>query len=55
MVSGALAKILFDMGATHSFIVYNFMLEIGLRPDYLWVPLTISTPVGMSVIFDSVS
>lgn len=50
LVSGVLAKILYDLGATYPFIAYHSMVEIGLRQYSLWVQLAISTLVGISVV-----
>jgi hypothetical protein len=54
LVNGALAKIFFDSGASHSFVARSFMLAIGLQPENLWVPLEISLTVGRPVLLDSV-
>ena len=54
LVNGALAKILFDSGASHSFIARSFMHDIGLHLENLWVPLEISLPVRRPVLLDSV-
>ena len=54
LINGRLAKILFDSGATHSFIASSFMMDIGLKAELLWVPLEISSPVGRTVFLDRV-
>jgi hypothetical protein len=52
LVNDRLARIMFDSGATHSFIVHSFMLELGLRPERLEISLVISTPIGRSIVLD---
>ena len=52
LVNDKLARIMFDSGATHSFIAHSFMIEIGLRPERLRISLAISTPVGRKIILD---
>ena len=53
LVNGHYARILFDSGATHSFIARDFMLEVGLVAERVLVPLEISTPIGRSIILDT--
>ena len=50
LVNGFLAKILFDSGASHSFIARSFMIDIGLIAEHLWILLEISLPVGRLVL-----
>ena len=50
LVNDCHARIMFDSGATHSFIARKFMLAIGLRPESLPIPLEISTPIGRVVL-----
>ena len=42
------AKILFDSGASHSFISHAFMGRLQLMPDILPYPLAVATPLGDS-------
>ena len=46
------AKILFDSGASHSFISHSFMLSLHLLPEYLAVPLSVATPLGDASTLD---
>ena len=41
-------KILFDSGASHSFISHSFMLTIHIVPEILATPLSVATPLGDS-------
>ena len=50
LVNDCHARIMFDSGATHSFIARKFMIAIGLRPESLPIPLEISTPIGRVVL-----
>lgn len=52
LVNGKLAKILFDLGDTHSFVVNGFMVEIALWPEYFWVPLEIARTYSRSFALD---
>jgi len=45
-VSGRVARVLFDCGATHSFISEKFAGELGRTPELLTVCLEVSTPMG---------
>ena len=49
------AKILFDSGASHSFISQSFMLRLWLVPGTLDTPLFVATPLGVSTFLDLVS
>ena len=53
MVNNSYARILFDSGATHSFIARDFMIEVGLVTKRVLVPLEISTPIGRSIVLDT--
>ena len=46
------AKILFDSGASHSFISHSFMMLLHLLPTYLDMPLSVATPLGESSTLD---
>ena len=48
------AKILFDSGASHSFISHSFMILLHLLPEYLGVPLSVATPLGESSTLDMI-
>lgn len=43
--------ILFNSGATHSFIVQDYVVALKLAPKVLRVPLRIYLPVGRDVMF----
>ena len=40
------ARILFDSGASHSFISHSFMCRLHLSPKVLDIRLSIATPLG---------
>ena len=44
-----LVKVLFDTGATHSFITSKMVKELGLIPERLSIPLAVSTPSGITL------
>lgn len=48
-VFNSLAKVLFDTGATHSFISTTMVKQLGLEPECLNTPLAVGTPLGSSV------
>jgi len=48
------ARILFDSGASHSFISRAFMCLLGLAPAVLKDPLSVATPLGESSVLDRV-
>ena len=48
------ATVLFDTGASHSFISSAFASGLGLEVDYLGSTLTVDTPVGGLVPLDRV-
>ena len=52
LVNSFPAKILFDSGASHSFISHSFMLALHLLPEYLDMPLSVATPLGDSSTLD---
>ena len=41
------ARVLFDSGASHSFIVASVVIELGLEVEALEEPLYVSSPLGM--------
>ncbi|XP_050233246.1 uncharacterized protein LOC126681739 [Mercurialis annua] len=43
------ALVLYDPGATHSFVSPSFASKLGVQPAYLKNPLSVATPVGESV------
>ena len=43
------AKVLFDTGASNSFIAIKTVQELGLRPQALEVPLNVVSPLGVSI------
>lgn len=52
LANDQLARVMFDSGATHSFIDHNFILELGFQLKCLDLPLQIAIPVGRSIIID---
>ena len=48
------AKILFDSGASHSFVSHSFMSRLQLTPDVLAEPLAVATPLGDSSLLEHV-
>ena len=49
LLSRIWAKILFDYGASHSFIVASCVEELGLKVETLEKPLYMSSPLGTRV------
>ena len=52
MLSRLWARILFDSGASHSFIVASCVRELGLEVETLEKPLYVSSPLGTRVSMD---
>ena len=52
MLSRLWARILFDSGASHSFIVASCGRELGLKVETLENPLYVSSPLGIRVSMD---
>ena len=48
------ARILFDSGASHSFISRAFMLLLHLTPTILEDPLSVATPLGDFSVLDRI-
>ncbi|XP_050227663.1 uncharacterized protein LOC126677201 [Mercurialis annua] len=48
------ALVLFDPGATHSFVSPSFAIKMGKQPAYLQNPLSVATPMGESMDADIV-
>ncbi|XP_050233405.1 uncharacterized protein LOC126681891 [Mercurialis annua] len=46
------ALVLFDLGATHSFVSPSFAIKMGKQPAYLQNPLSVATPMGESMDTD---
>ena len=46
------AKVLFDYGASHSFIATSVVRELGLEVETLGEPLYVSSPLGTRVSID---
>ena len=46
------ARVLFDSGASHSFIVAPYVRELGLEVETLEKPLYVSSPLGTRVSVD---
>ena len=49
LLSRLWARILFDSGATHSFIVASCVRELGLEVETLEEPMYVSSPLGTRV------
>ena len=47
MLSRLWARVLFDFGASHSFIVALVVIELGLKVEALEEPLYVSSPLGI--------
>ena len=47
LLSRIWARVLFDSGASHSFIVASVVIELGLEVETLEVPLCVSYPLGI--------
>ena len=42
-----MARVLFDSGASHSFIAASVVIELGLEAETLEEPLYVSSPLGI--------
>ena len=49
LLSRLWARVLFDYGASHSFIVVSVVIELGLEVETLEEPLYVSSPLGIGV------
>ena len=47
LLSRLWARVLFDSGASHSFIVASVVIELGLEVEALEEPLYVSSPLGI--------
>ena len=47
LLSGLWARVLFDSGASHSFIAASVVIELGLEVETLEEPLYVSSPLGI--------
>ena len=47
LLSHVWARVLFDSGASHSFIVASIVIELGLEVEALEEPLYVSSPLGI--------
>ena len=47
LLSRLRARVLFDSGASHSFIATSLVLELGLEVEALEEPLYVSSPLGI--------
>ena len=50
MLSCLWARVLFDSGASHSFIVTSVVIELGLEVEALEEPLYVSSPLGVKAM-----
>ena len=50
MLSRLWARLLFDSGASHSFIAASVVIELGLEVEALEEPLYVSSPIGIRAI-----
>ena len=54
IISNNLAKILFDLGSTHSYVSSSFVVKLNIAPASLYFILTINTLIGDSLETDVV-
>ena len=54
LLSRLWARILFDSGASHSFIAPSCVKELGLEVETLEKPLHVSSPLGTKVSVDMI-
>ena len=54
MISCLWAKILFDSGASHSFVATSSVDVLGLEVETLYEPLYVSSPLGTRVRIDQI-
>ena len=54
MLSRLWAKILFDYGASHSFVAASSVDVLGLKVETLVEPLQVSSPLGIRVRIDQI-
>src|ERR1700732_263015 len=54
LINGISARILFDSGALHSFVDVSFAKAINLKYGWLIPPMSVSTPLVMSIDLDLV-
>jgi hypothetical protein len=54
LIASCNATMLFDSGATHSFVSCSFTKNCGLESELLDVNLAVATPVGKTVVCTSV-
>ena len=52
LLSRLWARVLFDSGASHSFVVASVVRELGLEVETLEEPLYVSSPLGIRVSVD---
>ena len=52
LLSHLWARVLFDSGASHSFITASYVRELGLEVETLEKPLHVSSPLGTRVSVD---
>ena len=52
LLSRLWARVLFDYGASHSFIAASVVRELGLEVETLEEPLYVSSPLGTRVSVD---
>ena len=54
LLFNSLARVLFDSGASHSFIAASFVLALGLEIEELNPPLFVDTPIGGRMPLDRI-
>ena len=54
LLSRLWARILFDYGASHSFIATSCVNVLGLKVEFLGNPLHVSSPLGIRVRVDQI-
>ena len=52
LLSRLWARVIFDSGASHSFIATSYVRELGLEVETLEKPLYVSSPLGTRVSVD---
>ena len=55
LLSRLWARVLFDSGASHSFIVASYVTVLGLKVESLEKSLHVSSPLGTRVRIDQIS
>ena len=54
LISHSFAHVLFDTGATHSFISSFFVRTLKLKSENLEVPMTLNSPLGCVEVMSAI-